>query len=379
MSKTITITINTIRGFASPALNFLIAIVGLKHFGKEDWGILIDILLWVYFILIITNWGNKEYLIRKYSREPSKVNYLFYSSVISRSPLLILSSLFLLFFPFNTAIISIVFSISLYLYSSLDSIIIHRQRFGIQLITDVVGFLIIICVIALLNQFSLNTILLTFIFSTLIKTLILVINLELIKEKILFKFSIKEIQNYLPFFLIAFSGWLATKVDMYLVTLHLNKSDVTEYQLLNSSFLMINAGFAFIVTPFSKHIYRLSINNINKIKKKLNLLAIPYLLIATISIWFIMEKILQLDMNINYYYISAIKTIFPLFFIIDIMILNKKNQEQKVTYIIIIGLIINLILILLLINDYKIIGVLISTCISRFILLLIYKWQTINL
>jgi O-antigen/teichoic acid export membrane protein len=379
MSKTITITINTIRGFASPALNFLIAIVGLKHFGKEDWGILIDILLWVYFILIITNWGNKEYLIRKYSREPSKVNYLFYSSVISRSPLLILSSLFLLFFPFNTAIISIVFSISLYLYSSLDSIIIHRQRFGIQLITDVVGFLIIICVIALLNQFSLNTILLTFIFSTLIKTLILVINLELIKEKILFKFSIKEIQNYLPFFLIAFSGWLATKVDMYLVTLHLNKSDVTEYQLLNSSFLMINAGFAFIVTPFSKHIYRLSINNINKIKKKLNLLAIPYLLIATISIWFIMEKILQLDMNINYYYISAIKTLFPLFFIIDIMILNKKNQEQKVTYIIIIGLIINLILILLLINDYKIIGVLISTCISRFILLLIYKWQTINL
>ena len=379
MSKTITITINTIRGFASPALNFLIAIVGLKHFGKEDWGILIDILLWVYFILIITNWGNKEFLIRKYSREPSKVNYLFYSSVISRSPLLILSSLFLLFFPFNTAIISIVFSISLYLYSSLDSIIIHRQKFGIQLITDVVGFLIIICVIALLNQFSLNTILLAFIFSTLIKTLILVINLELIKEKILFKFSIKEIQNYLPFFLIAFSGWLATKVDMYLVTLHLNKSDVTEYQLLNSSFLMINAGFAFIVTPFSKHIYRLSINNINKIKKKLNLLAIPYLLIATISIWFIMEKILQLDMNINYYYISAIKTLFPLFFIIDIMILNKKNQERKVTYIIIIGLIINLILILLLINDYKIIGVLISTCISRFILLLIYKWQTINL
>jgi hypothetical protein len=74
----LTIGINTIRGFASPTFNFLIAILGIKYFGKDDWGILINILLWVYFVLIITGFGNKEFLIRKYSTEPSKVNYHYY-------------------------------------------------------------------------------------------------------------------------------------------------------------------------------------------------------------------------------------------------------------------------------------------------------------
>lgn len=379
MRKLVTIGINTIRGFASPAFNFLIAVFGIKYFGKEDWGIVINILLWVYFILIVTSFGNKEFLIRKYSREPSKVNYHFFSSIISRSPLLLLNLFLFLFFSSHIAIICTILSILLYCYSSLDSLIIHHQKFGVQLISDIIGFLVILGVVFSLTEFNLTSIIYAYIVATFIKILILVIRLDIrTKPKIDFKFSFEDVLMYFPFFLITFSGWLANKIDIYLVTAYLEKPEVSEYQLLSSSFLMVNAGFAFFITPFSKHFYRLPFEKIKKIKTKIDLFIIPYLLITTVIIWFVMEKVMKLDISIDYYYLSAVKTLFPLLYFIDIMILNKENKEKKITILIIFGIIINLIFILLLINKFRLSGVLISTCISRFVLLIMYKLNTLK-
>lgn len=379
MRRLIIVGINTIKGFLTPLLNFFIAIIGIKFFGKENWGEVIDILLWIYFILIIANWGNREYLIRKYSRLPSKIYTIYFKSLFSRSPLLILSLLFFVFFKADTAVLCIILSILMYCYSSLNSIIIHHQKFSLQLISDVMSFSTTLLILYFNTHYNLNIILLAFIAGVFIKTSVLVYKLDLFKEKVSYHFSIVELKHYLPFFIIAFLGWLATKIDMYIVTINLNKIDVSEYQIISNSFILINAGFTFIISPFSKHIYRLPIATVNKIRTKLNIIALPYLLISSLIIWFIMEKLLHLDININYYYLSSIKALFPLFFIIDIMILNKFNFEKKVTYTIIFGILINLLCMYVLIEKYQIIGVIISTIISKFFLLIIYKWHTKNI
>ncbi|EDP71040.1 hypothetical protein FBALC1_01112 [Flavobacteriales bacterium ALC-1] len=379
MRRLIIVGINTLRGFLTPLFNFFIAIIGIKFFGKENWGEVIDILLWVYFILIIANWGNREYLIRTYSRLPSKIYTLYFKSTLSRSPLLLLSLLFFVFFKVDTAILCIILSILMYCYSSLDSLIIYHQKFGLQLVSDIMSFSATLLIIYLNSHYNLNTILFAFITGTFIKTLVLFYKLNLFKEKVTYQFSITELKYYTPFFIVAFLGWLATKIDMYIVTMNLSKVDVSEYQIISNSFILINAGFAFMISPFSKHIYRLPMTSVNKIKTKLNFIALPYLLIGTLSIWFIMEKLLHLNININYYYLSGVKSLFPLFFIIDIMILNKFNFEKKVTYTIAVGIIINLICMYILIEKYQVIGIIISTAISKFFLLIMYKLQTKNL
>jgi O-antigen/teichoic acid export membrane protein len=379
MRKLIIVGINTIRGFLTPLFNFCIAIIGIKLFGKENWGQVIDILLWVYFIVIVSSLGNKDYLIRQFSRNPSKINSHFFGSFFSRSPLLILSLLFFVFFQTNTALLCILLTVVMYCYSSLDSLIVYHQKFGLQLLSDLLSFIAVLSILFVLSDFSINTILLAFIAGAFIKTVLLVSKLNILKEKISFHFSILELKQYLPFFVITLLGWIATKIDLYIVTISLNKTDVSEYQIISNSFILINAGFAFIISPFSKHIYRLPLTKVNKIKTKLNIIALPYLLISSILIWLIMEKLLHLNIDINYYYLSSLKTLFPLFFIIDIMILNKYNFEKKVTYIIILGIIVNLLCIYFLIEQYQVIGVIISTCVSRFILLIAYKWQTKNI
>ena len=379
MRKLKIVGINTLRGFLTPLLNFIIAIIGIKYFGKENWGEVIDILLWIYFFVIIANWGNKEYLVRKYSRFPSKINKTYFSSLFSRSPLLLLSIIFFMFFKTNSAILCVILSIIMYCYSSLDSLIIFHQKFGVQLISDVLSFSTILIILYLNPNYNLDIILLAYLTGALVKTSYLVYKLNLFKEKISYHFSITELKHYIPFFFVAFLSWIATKIDMYIVTINLNKTDISEYQIISNSFILINVGFAFIISPFSKHIYRLPMTSVNKIKSKLNIIALPYLLICSLAIWLIMEKLLLLNINTSYYYFSTLKALFPLFFMIDIMILNKYNFEKKVTYTILFGILINLLCMYLLIEKYRVIGVIISTCISKFFLLFSYKWHTKNI
>ncbi|WP_053990974.1 lipopolysaccharide biosynthesis protein [Mangrovimonas sp. TPBH4] len=373
MRKLKTAGINTIRGFLSPALNFVIAVIGIKLFGKTDWGITIDILLWIYLVLIIASWGNKEWLLRSYSRAPSKVQELFANNLISRSPLLLLSLVFPFIFDFYTGLLCILLSIILFLTASFESLIIHYQKFSLQLVTDLVAFVITAGILFLLPQFNILHVLILYTIVNLIKLLILAKALDIFHFKTEFSWSFEPLKYSFPFFLMAFAGWLGSKIDMYLVTLYLPKSDVSEYQLLSNSFLMLVAGYAFIITPFTKHIYRISLDSLNRIKQKLSFMTLPYLLLGSLCIWLVMELILKLNLDINYYYLSAIKTLFPLLFYMDIMMLNKQNQEKKVTLIIFIGLFINSLLILLWIKGYGITGVLAGGCISGIISLLIYK------
>jgi len=378
MNKLILIAINMIRGFSSPFFNFLIAIFGVKIFGKNDWGELINVILWVFLFVFILGWGNKEYLIRKYSQQPSKIYHAFYSNFLSRSLLLPISLLLIFFFPYPISIYCITLVVLMHTYNALDSLVIYHQKFGAQFITELLAFVIIFSSIFYCNDFNLVVFLRLYCLAFLSKITGLIISLKLWEQKITFQLSLKEFKEAFSFFMIAFSGWIASKIDIYIVDFYLPKEQLSEYQLLITAFLMLQSLGGLIIIPFTKHIYRTSDATIHKIQKILYLIAIPLVTIGTLGIWIIMEQFVQLNLNYTFYILGSLIALPSFFYTIDIMMLMRVHQERRVITITLIGFLISFILILLLIQEYQIFGVLLSICISQFIILTIYKTKRVN-
>ena len=231
---------------------------GVKIFGKEDWASLINVMIWVFFVSFVFGWGNRDHLLRAYSENPSKMYHAFFSNLFSRALLLPLSGVFFLFFPAKIAFWAIALITLQFIYNSLSTLVVYHQKFGAQLLAELVGFGIIFGSIFYLENFNLETFLQVYVIATFIKFVILSAQLNYWKESFSIKISLQEFKLGLPFFILGFSGWLTSKADIYMVDFYLEKSQLAEYQLLITAFLMLQALAAYITIPFTKHIYRLS-------------------------------------------------------------------------------------------------------------------------
>lgn len=373
MNKILNIAINVFRGILFPILNFLVMILGVKIYGKNDWGTLINTIIWVSLIVFILNWGNKDFLIRKFSQEPSKIINTFYSNLFTRSLLIFISLAFLFFYSISTSLICILLVILTHFYNSFESIIIFKQKFKEQLFAETIGFCIIIIGIISLKMYDLNTFLILYCSSFLIKSIYLFIVLKLWKEKIIFSIDTNHLKYSLPFFILGFSGLVNSKIDLYLVNAFLESSKISDYQLLTSAFLMLQSLSILIVAPLNKTIYRSNQIIIDKLKIIFKNFAIPLVLLGSIGIWIILEKVVQLNLGWEIYFISLLASLPSFFNVIPILSLYKKHQENKVLISNSIAAVINTIACLLLLPKFGILGICIGVCISQWIYLIIIR------
>ena len=379
MSKLLKIILNIARSLAMPISNFLIAIVGVKYLGKENWGDFIQVLLWIYFVVFIANFGNKDFLLRLYSKNPSTIYSHFSKSFFSRIVFLSLAVVLFFFFSIKIALLSILLSILIYSYQSIESLVIFKQKFLTQLIAETVGFTIILGFIFYKTSLSTTTLLMAYCIAFLLKFTIVIVALKIDFKQFEFRFSKDQIKPLIPFFLIGFSGWLASKIDLYVVNLLLPKTQLATYQLLITAFLMLQAFAAYIIYPFTKHLYRLNNTSIQKIKKILYAVSLPLISFCTLLIWFVFEYFVKLNLNINLYILGAFSALPIFFFIVDIIQFYKNGEEKKVMYINFATAIISLILTLILIPIYGIKGALLSVVITQYLLLILYKSKWIPL
>jgi len=378
MPKYYKIILNIARSLAVPCFNFLIAVIGVKYLGKNNWGDFIQILLWIYFIAFIANFGNKDFLLREFSKSPASLDKSFFSNLLSRSLLLTLSLILLLFFPLKTALLSILLIILIFIYQSLESLVIYNQKFLAQLISEIVGFGVIIGTIFFTNEINTDVLIYSYCLAFLLKIVIVLPSLKLNFISPEFKFSTSQFQLTFPFFLIGLSGWLSSKVDLYLVNIILPKEELAEYQLIITAFLLLRSLAALIIYPFTKHIYRLQRKTIKKISRLLFIVSAPLVIIGTFLIWFIFEKIVLLNVSIDLYILGALSSLPYYFFIIDIFLFYKNKNETKVMYVNFSAAILNFILAILLIPNYGITGALIGVMLTQYITLFMYKFKLLK-
>lgn len=373
MRKLITISIHTIQGFANSVFNFLIVIFGTKMFGKAAWGDLINVMIWVFFTSFLFGWGNRDHLLRAYSKHPSKIYDAFFSNFFSRCFFLPFALLLFFFFPFQIAGWAVALVVLIFTYTSLNTLVIHNQKFGAQLLAESIGFAIIFGSIFYIEKFSLVTFLQVYVLAILVKLFLLGFKLHFWRKSFSATISITEFKAGFPFFILGLSGWLVSKTDIYMVDLYLKPSQLPDYQILITAFLMLQALAYYVTIPFTKHVYRVSDKVVQKIKYKLYAVSLPLTILGGFAIWFIMEYLIQLGFSYKYYIVGMCIALPCYFYILNVMELVKNHQERIIVYISFFAFFVSTSLILLLIKTYEIFGVLLSIAITQWVILIAYK------
>ena len=269
----------------------LISVFGLVipflviHFSsKEVWGSFVSVFLFSLLAIQFINWGNKEYLLRKFSENPSKISIAFSENLATRFPLVILfSTIGLFFFPVSYGFWITIWLVGRYLIHSVEALILYQKEFNKSMTIEVLSFIGFgVSFYYLKSEIDVYWLIIIYSSYQFFKGLLYIL---LFKKFLLFGNSLFKIDYFkvsFSFFFLSILGFLASKIDVYIINHLGNKTITAEYQIINSLFVFVISMAAFVYSPFTKIIYRNNENVIEKSKKTLALIILsPTLLTST--------------------------------------------------------------------------------------------------
>jgi len=356
-----------------PLGNFIIAFFVIRLKGIELWG------EFVYFMIIITltdfilAWGQREYLLREFSRNPSGIAMDWQKSVMNRLPLVFISLLVLILLDFSieNKIIICFWLLSLFLYKSYDILVLYKKQFSFIIKVEVISLIIFIVPLFLSVEFlDLTALLLLYTITSIIKTgMVMFYYHKDVFPWLYVKLDPAFLKTSLPFFLPAFLGFIQSKTDLYCVAYFLSKKEVGEYQILITFLFYLQIFASLLITPFIKNIYRLPDSSLQKLIRSLFRTGVIISIPAIIIVRFILSHYYHFELTLDIFIIGYFYVIPFYLYLVKIYQYFKKNMQIKVVYITILTTGINLILSLILIKRLGIKGALIASTISQWVVL----------
>ncbi|MFN3967660.1 hypothetical protein [Flavobacterium sp.] len=357
------------RMFSIPAFNVLTLTVGIHLFGKENWGEYISVSIWVFLISFLAKWSGQTHIIREFSQNPSQIFTIFYSNFIERSVFLSLTLLLFLFTSYNVAIASTLLVILIYVYNSLENLLVYFQKFKTQIVIEIIGFLSLLVGLLAIHSYDLESVIYVFAVSFLFRIIMAAFAIQLPKTKPNLKVNFQNLYKTFPFFLIGFSGWLASKIDLYIVSFYFSKVKLAEYQLFITCFLMVQSLSGLALIPFYKHLYRLPQYVIAKINQNIRFLALPLVGFASLLIWLALENYYSIGYPVLYYILAACASLASFYYSVTALQLYRTNKEKKMVLIGFLTIGIQSLVTLILIQLLNVLGVLLSILIAQWLYL----------
>ncbi|WP_436515150.1 lipopolysaccharide biosynthesis protein [Ekhidna sp. To15] len=364
------VTANSLRNIVVPITGISISLLTIANSSIEIWGEFVNYQIVIGIVGTILSFGSNEFLLRKFSKEPSKIRESWQSNVSSRIPLLILGIGFLrLIYSQSESVILpflILWLIFNYINKTFDPLVLYKKLFLQATIIEVV--LLSFSVAYLLFIDTIDTYQLCFLYSTIsIVRFILLLPFLYTDTFRSFRFlwDIENTKGAVSFFMSSITGMLNSRIDLYLISLTLSNSEVGAYQVITSFLLHLQSVAGFTLSPFVKNIYRTSIKVNFKLSKKLFLTG----LLITIGFMPVFHLILSelYLIEIDWIaYLIFIPYVTPIFYSLPIIYLLYKNEKERtVTMVNVAKLIFNAALIMILIPIYGILGALLACAISN--------------
>jgi len=364
---------NTVFGLSGTVFNFIFSIIIVRMFSSLLWGSFTQLMLLVTVANLISGWGNKEYLIREFSRN-LKIAYVWQTSIISRTIIFIalIPALFITL-PTLTNYLLLLSWVSInFIARSFDSIIVFERKFKEAIIIEFAGFTLILLFLFLLkNNMSISILMLLFISSLFLKTLLY----SILFRKDLFimteaRFSWSHLIICLPYFLPPFIGFLQAKSDTFAIALQLSDKELGEYYVLLSLLSYCHATAILAITPFLKNMYRINSESLQKIKRTFITIGLSWSVICIIGIYLMLTFIYKIEFT-RFTYLIAWLTLPPYFFYF--LLMQDFLRQDKPYPIVVINMIaagLNFLMSMLLIMYYGFTGGLISCALMQWLLLL---------
>lgn len=359
-----------------PLLNISISLFVIRFTSMDLWGNFVYILIIINLANHILIWGNKDYLLKEFSKAPGRISEKWVSCLKTRLVLIVffIPVLFIFDLPIVTKTLIFLWVLFSLFYNSFNVLIIYRQKFTFSVILEISVLAVMIATIILFQGFiDIDFLIKVFVISTITKALILsyYFRNELFSWKSAeFDFSI--LIHALPFFLLGLSGMLQSKIDLYSVAYFLSDKEVGSYQVIINLFIYIQTFSYVILIPFVKNVYRLPLEKVRKISKLLFIIGIVITVPASVLIYLILTILYQIKISLFFLIWSALFALPIFYYLPKIYTLFKNEFQNKVLLINIYGLLSNLLLNIILILKFGMIGAIAASAIAQVIMLSSY-------
>ena len=351
---------NGARQLIVPAANFVISYLVISMASAELWGEFVVRLVLVTLAVHVASWGNHEYLLRAFSREPDALGLLWRRSLVSRGVFLIVAAL-------GSAVLGLrgaelgwtwLWLAAAYGSQSLAVVVLFTRRFGVALAAEVAG-LAVTAALLLTRGPALDVVVVVQAVAVGF-TARLAVGLVAFSGELFGRgstaFDLRQLVEATPFFLTGLSGLLASKADLLVVSAMLGHAEVGAYQVMVSLITGFQGLASIVFTPFVRDFYE-SEGLINRgTARRLFAGGVACALGSVPAGWLIVNSIYGLGLPWPVFVVGAF-SVLPIYGTLPLVYeLYKKGREQRVVVVSFTGAAVNVVLAVGLVPVFGIIG-----------------------
>jgi O-antigen/teichoic acid export membrane protein len=367
---------NSLQSLLQPVFNVAISALVVRLAAPELWGAFVAVLVFVQLGIFFAGWGNQDYLLRAFSRQPNAIPSLWQTSLTSRLPLLIIVCLLLMIF---THPLIIVWAGAAFLAQSYAVMITYRRHFVFALVVEIVWAGIIVGgVISAGSDLTLTHLFGLFTGATALKAIGVTWHFRDLWRGIQFRFDRNFYRDAWPFFLLGLSGILASRIDLYTVSLTQPDDDIGRYQVFMNLMLYLQATAQFILLPFLKGVYRLNETSILRIGRRLFTLGLALVPVALLAAYGLFILVYDIRYAPEFMILGGL-FVLPLYGYLPLIHrLYKRDEQNVVLWVNLAGAGGNFALNLLLIPPLGISGALLASAVMQWGMFAYYRWEVQN-
>lgn len=372
MNKTVQrflpILTNGTRSIISPLISIAFSFIVVRFFSKQLWGEFVEYVLFFLIANLICEWGNKGYLLRIFSKSPKDIVYNWQNFFLARIPICLLVGMSLFFFfPWTLAPYLVLWLIGSFVYNSIVTVIFYNRDYLTSIGIETIAFLAVIIQLYIYkDSSSLILLIRSYSIGILIKTLLSIIYSPALFQFKSFKFRFLILKTGLPFFILGITGFLHSKVDVYVYSFFYSGEPLGEYQIISGFFFFATSLITLLLYPYIRNFYRLKSTSILKVKKLMIRYGIFINLIVVSFIYIALNYGFQITLSPIQIIIGYFISFPPYVYVAHIYYLFKEKKENTVVKISLYSFLLNFIVSLLMLYlDYNITGVLLANALAQ--------------
>ena len=318
-----------------PMLSTLIlSLLVVQWFSVSVWGNLVTILVVQQIVNGILAWGNKDYLQRELGINAKGFSPDFSQLFLERLLLFVLAVTGIYFFDlidkeYFIAFVLIVFS--RFVNQSFDILIIKERRFLLTFFLDFTVLSIQVVWLFFFRQNEvvlLNDLLMIFWLPLLLKIFLLLVVFRKNFQKPTFKKLL--LRNAFFFGMLAISGLIHSKIDVFTASKLLDSENLGKYQIILSFLWSIQSVSMYVSGPFVHHFYRLdekSQSNSSQLLKNIGFVIVP---IAVALVMLVLHFAFFIKINLSLIMASFVFSMASFIYLPWIFQINQRKAEHRV-------------------------------------------------
>lgn len=268
---------NAARYALGPLAGVAIPWVVIHHASRTVWGEVVGVMVMVQLAAHVMNWGSRDLLLRAFAKRPMEVPAIWSASLASRMLLALPVALVLLFtfsLLFQDLTMALTWTLLLFITGSFDALVIQRGRFYASFLIDAIALVVQVLGIFLSAEPSMGSIIQWVLVGQTCRLLLLML---VFRSDISSAWRIDlrtHIVSAVPFFLIGLSGLLGSRMDLYTMSVLVDKETLGTYQVVAALFVQLQALAGLISTPYTRELYRMRHASVQRAADRLALLGL---------------------------------------------------------------------------------------------------------